>query len=284
MIVTVASGKGGTGKTTIATNLALVSPGAQYLDCDVEEPNGHLFLRPEISETREVTLPIPRIDEKLCNGCGLCAEACEFNALARVGKKIMSFPDLCHGCGACLFVCPEKAISEEQKVIGRLEIGRAHGAGGAGEFDFAHGISRIGNPLTPPIIKEVKKLARKENFVVVDAPPGTSCPMVQTLIGSDFCLFVTEPTPFGLNDLELAVGVARQLEIPCGIVINRSDSGDQRIRDYCARENIPMLLEIPFDRDLAFAYSKGEAISQTSLEYTRKFADLHDRIVREITP
>ncbi len=280
MIVTVASGKGGTGKTTIATNLALVSPGAFYIDCDVEEPNGHLFLRPEIESESEVTLPIPRIDEALCNACGLCTEACEFNALARVGEKIMAFPDLCHGCGACLYVCPEKAISESDKLIGRLELGRARALSGE-VLRFAHGISRIGNPLTPPIIKRVKKVAAADHFVIQDAPPGTSCPMVQTLLGSDYALFVTEPTPFGLNDLELAVGVARQLKIPCGIVVNRADAGDDRIREYCAREEIPLLLEIPFNRELAFAYSKGEAAVFGSPELAEKFSALHRRILEE---
>ncbi|NPA25086.1 MAG: (4Fe-4S)-binding protein [Deltaproteobacteria bacterium] len=281
MIVTVASGKGGTGKTTVATNLALVSPEAQYIDCDVEEPNGHLFLKPEIERELEVDLPIPRIDTEKCTACGDCAKACEFNALALVGKKVMAFPDLCHGCGACVFICPEKAISESSKIIGRIETGKAPALGGS-ELEFAHGVSKIGNPLTPPIIKRVKKLARDGRFVIMDSPPGTSCPMVQTLLGSDYCLFVTEPTPFGLNDLELAVGVARQLEIPCGIVINRADSGDERIHRYCERERIPVLLEIPFDRDLAFAYSKGEAAVMMNSEMAVKFKELYQRIFEEV--
>jgi MinD superfamily P-loop ATPase len=280
MIVTVASGKGGTGKTTVATNLALVSPAAQYIDCDVEEPNGHLFLKPEIGQEIEVGLPIPHIDTEKCTACGECARACEFNALALVGKKVMAFPDLCHGCGACLYVCPEKAISENAKLIGRLEIGSAPALDGQ-RLKFAHGVSKIGNPLTPPIIKMVKKLARKDHFVIMDSPPGTSCPMVQTLLGSDYCVFVTEPTPFGLNDLELAVGVARQLEIPCGIVINRADAGDERIHRYCEQEKIPLLLEIPFDRDLAFAYSKGEAAVTASPKMAAKFRTLHQRIIEE---
>ena len=281
MIVTVASGKGGTGKTTVATNLALVSPEAQYIDCDVEEPNGHLFLKPEISREEEVDLPIPQIDAEKCTACGDCARACEFNALALVGKKVMAFPDLCHGCGACTFICPEAAISESAKIIGRLEIGSAQALNG-NWLDFAHGVSKIGNPLTPPIIKRVKKLARDDRFVIMDSPPGTSCPMVQTLLGSDYCLFVTEPTPFGLNDLELAVGVARQLDIPCGIVVNRADAGDERIHRYCEQEKIPLLLEIPFDRELAFAYSKGEAAVLSSPKLEAKFRTLHQRIIEEV--
>jgi len=281
MIIAIASGKGGTGKTTIATNLALVAPQAQYLDCDVEEPNGHLFLKPEIDRKTDVTLPVPQIDAKLCTLCGTCATACEFNALAVIGDKVMVFNDLCHGCGTCMFVCPEKAITETAKVIGKLENGSAKSADGS-RFTFTHGISNIGNPLTPPIIKKAKNLIDNDRFVILDAPPGTSCPMVQTLIGSDFCVFVTEPTPFGLNDLELAVGVARQLEISCGIVINRSDSGDDEIRKYCHQENIPILLEIPFDRDLAFAYSKGEAAVTQSPALRTSFQDLHTRIAAEV--
>ncbi len=281
MIIAIASGKGGTGKTTIATNLALVAPAAQYLDCDVEEPNGHLFLKPAIDKQTDVTLPIPLINEELCSLCGLCATACEFNAIAVIGKKVMLFPELCHGCGTCMFVCPETAITETGKVIGQLEQGSAKSVTGD-KFTFTHGISKIGNPLTPPIIKRAKKLIENERFVILDAPPGTSCPMVQTLIGSDYCIMVTEPTPFGLNDLELAIGVARQLKIPCGIVINRSDSGDQGIKKYCQRENIPILLEIPFDRDLAFAYSKGEAAVNQSPQLRESFQNLHLKIVAEV--
>ena len=281
MIIAIASGKGGTGKTTIATNLALVAPDAQYLDCDVEEPNGHLFLKPEIDQQTDVTLPVPQIDAELCSLCGTCATACEFNALAVIGEKVMVFNDLCHGCGTCMFVCPENAITETAKVIGKLENGSAESVSG-GSFAFTHGVSNIGNPLTPPIIKKAKQLIKNDHFVILDSPPGTSCPMVQTLIGSDFCVFVTEPTPFGLNDLELAVGVARQLAISCGIVINRSDSGDDEIRKYCQREDIPILLEIPFDRDLAFAYSKGEAAVTHSTTLRTNFEDLHARIVAEV--
>ncbi len=278
MIIAIASGKGGTGKTTIATNLALVAPAAQYLDCDVEEPNGHLFLKPEIKERYDATMPIPKIDEELCTHCGQCAEACEFNALAVIGEKVMVFSELCHGCGACTFICPEKAISETNKIVGRLEIGKAQTVSEE-KLIFGHGISNIGNPLSPPIIKKVKKLVNKECFTILDAPPGTSCPMVQTLMGCDYCLFVTEPTPFGLNDLELAVGVARQLEIPCGILINRADSGDDQIQKYCQREAIPILMEIPFDRDLAFAYSNGEAAVINSESLRKDFKDLHKKIV-----
>ncbi|HDS16317.1 MAG TPA: (4Fe-4S)-binding protein [Proteobacteria bacterium] len=282
MIITIASGKGGTGKTTIATNLALSASSAQYLDCDVEEPNGHMFLKPTISERREVTIPIPEIDEKLCDRCGQCAKACEFNALAVIGEKVMFFAELCHGCGTCTYVCPKKAIHEGGKEIGCLELGHA-GLPGAESLLFAQGISQIGNPLSPPVIKQLKKLIDPERFAILDAPPGTSCPMVQTMLGSDYCLFVTEPTPFGLNDLKLAVGVARQLQIPCGIVINRSDSGDDEVVKYCNREKLPILLEIPFNRDLAFAYSRGLAAVISNPDLRKAFVGLYEKIVAEVS-
>ena len=255
MIIAVASGKGGTGKTTIATNFALSISQAQYIDCDVEEPNGNLFLKAEILERQDVGVPLPRIDNILCTYCGRCARDCEFNALAVLKDRVMVFPELCHGCGVCSYVCPEKAISEGEKVIGVVEKGIVRRDGG--DLSFCQGILKVGEPMSPPLIKKAKTYAEPDKTVIIDAPPGTSCPVIQTINGADFCLLVTEPTPFGLNDLELAVGVVRQMHIPFGVIINRSDSGDQEVASYCRRENIPLLMEIPLDRNLAFAYSKG---------------------------
>ncbi len=255
MIIAVASGKGGTGKTTIATNFALSISQAQYIDCDVEEPNGNLFLKAEILERQDVGVPLPRIDNTLCTYCGRCARDCEFNALAVLKDRVMVFPELCHGCGVCSYVCPEKAISEGEKVIGVVEKGIVRRDGD--DLSFCQGILKVGEPMSPPLIKKAKTYAEPDKTVIIDAPPGTSCPVIQTINGADFCLLVTEPTPFGLNDLELAVGVVRQMHIPFGVIINRSDSGDQEVASYCRRENIPLLMEIPLDRNLAFAYSKG---------------------------
>ncbi len=255
MIIAVASGKGGTGKTTIATNLALSIPHAQYIDCDVEEPNGNLFLKADIQEKQDVGVPLPLIDNSLCTYCGICAKDCEFNALAVLKDRVMVFPELCHGCGVCSYVCPEKAISEGEKVIGVVERGIVPRDGD--DLAFCQGVLNVGEPMSPPLIKKAKTYAEPSRTVIMDAPPGTSCPVIQTLNGADFCLLVTEPTPFGLNDLELAVGVVRQMKMPFGVIINRSDSGDQSVVEYCQRQNIPLLMEIPYNQDLAFAYSKG---------------------------
>ena len=256
MLLTVASGKGGTGKTTLATNLAVTAAAdgarVQLLDCDVEEPNCHLFLRPEVHESRAVTVPVPVVDAELCTGCGACGEICQFNALAVLPDDVLVFPELCHSCTGCWRVCPEEAMTPGQREIGRLELGAARGVG------FVQGRLRIGEAQAPPLIREVKGAAGAADLTVVDAPPGTSCPVVEAVQDSDFVLLVTEPTPFGLHDLELAVAMVRELDLPCGVVVNRSDIGDDRVRRFCTDEDIPLLLEIPHDRRLAEAYSRGE--------------------------
>ncbi len=281
MIIAVASGKGGTGKTSVAISLALSVPDAQYTDCDVEEPNGHLFLRPDIEKRETVTVPLPRIDEQACTLCGKCAEACEFNALAVSKKRVLVFPDLCHGCGVCSYVCPEPgAIVETERPVGEVEIGRAPNGNGAG-IVFAQGRLKVGEPTAVPVIKAVKKSAEEAKTVILDAPPGTACPMVEVLRGADYCLLVTEPTPFGLNDLKLAVGVARKLEVPCGIVLNRSDIGDGAVAEYCREETLPVLMEIPFQRELAVAYSRGVPWVEANPAYGERFRALLRAICTE---
>jgi MinD superfamily P-loop ATPase len=282
VVIAIASGKGGTGKTTVAVNLALSVPGAQYLDCDVEEPNGHLFLRPELTERRPVTLPVPRIDEETCTLCGRCAEACEYHALAVSKKRVLVFPALCHGCGVCSYVCPEPgAIEEVERRVGEVAIGRAP-AGNGSDLAFVQGTLDVGEAMAVPVIKAVRGEAEPGRTVILDAAPGTACPMVQTVRGADYCLLVTEPTPFGLNDLELAVGVARELGVPCGVVLNRCDIGDDAVAGYCRAESIPVLLEIPFDRALAVAYSQGVPWVEASPAYRERFQSLHRAIQREV--
>jgi len=273
MIIAVASGKGGTGKTTIATNMALALKEVQFIDCDVEEPNAHLFLKPQIEETMPVTVPIPVIDEKKCTHCGLCADACAFNALVVFPKSVLVFEELCHGCGVCSYVCPEDAIREQKKEIGIIEIGRRD------EIAFMHGRLNVGEPMATPIIRKEKSLVKRDGTVILDAPPGTSCPVIETVKGTDFCLLVTEPTPFGLNDLTLTVGMLRQLSIPMGIVINRADVGNEQVHEYCGQEDIPILLEIPMDSRIAHLYSEGIPLVEELPEYRDTFVDLFARIV-----
>ncbi len=254
MRIAIASGKGGTGKTTVAVNLACVladnGQKVQYLDCDVEEPNGHIFLKPQIAVTESVGILIPVVDEKTCTGCRKCAEVCQYHAIA-VLKKALVFPELCHGCGGCARVCPVRAIREQNRPIGVVETGRSAGV------LFVQGRLNVGEPMAPPLIRFVKKKAITDGIAILDAPPGTSCPVVTTVRDADYVLLVTEPTPFGLNDLRLAVEMIRQLGLRHGVVINRADSGDGRVRDYCAEAQIPLLLELPDDRRVAEAYSRG---------------------------
>ena len=282
LIVAIASGKGGTGKTMVAVNLVLSLPGSQYIDCDVEAPNGHLFLHPDIRERKAVTIPVPQIDQEICTLCGECAEACEFNALAVSRKRLLVFADLCHGCGVCSYVCPEEgAISETGRRIGDVESGEAPDGSG-GRIAFAQGTLKIGERSAVPVITAAKKYAATDRTVILDAPPGTACPMVETVRGVDYCLLVTEPTPFGLNDLELAVGVARVLDVPCGVVLNRCDIGDRAVADYCREQKIPVLMEIPFERALAEAYSRGVPWVQADPAFRERFRSLFRAIRREL--
>jgi len=278
MIISIASGKGGTGKTLVATSLALSlkeRDNMQLLDCDVEEPNDHVFLKPAFTHSEAVSIPIPKVDEEKCTYCGKCAEVCAYNAIAVMKQKVLVFPELCHGCGACSYLCPEKAISETANEIGVIEMGYADGV------DFIHGKLAIGKAMAPPIIRQVKEHASHEGTVIIDVSPGTSCPVVEAVKDSDFCLLVTEPTPFGLNDLILAIETVRQLNIPCGIVLNRAGVGDGKVEEYCQKENIPIPLTIPLNTEIASFYSKGVTLVEGMPQWKDNFLGLFDKI-REI--
>jgi MinD superfamily P-loop ATPase len=274
MIISIASGKGGTGKTTIAVNLALSLPKGtvQLIDCDVEEPNSHLFLSPTIHQVTSVGIPVPRIDESKCTYCGKCAKVCEYHAMAVILKNVLVFDELCHGCGACSYLCPEKAIFEVEREIGIIQEGSANG------IPFANGVLNVGEPMASPLIRKTKEKIQKGKIVILDAPPGTACPVIETVKGSDFCLLVTEPTPFGLNDLELAVGMLEKLGIPTGVVINKADIGDREVWNYCDSQNIPILMEIPMDRQIAESYSRGIPIVVENPSYIQKFEGLFEKI------
>ena len=274
MIISIASGKGGTGKTTIAVNLALSLPKGtvQLIDCDVEEPNAHLFLKSAIHWVASVGIPVPRIDESKCTYCGKCAQVCGYHAIAVILKNVLVFDELCHGCGACSYLCPEKAIFEVNREIGIIQEGGANG------IPFVNGVLNVGEPMASPLIRRVKEKIRKDKIVILDAPPGTACPVIETVKGSDFCLLVTEPTPFGLNDLELAVGMLEKLGIPTGVLVNKSDIGDRKVWDYCRAKEIPVLLEIPMDREIAESYSKGIPIVSQKPSYVQKFQNLFGEV------
>jgi MinD superfamily P-loop ATPase len=272
MIVSVASGKGGTGKTSVAVNMALSVGNVQLLDCDVEEPNAHLLLHPEMTKKEAVYTSIPKVDRNLCNTCGECTKFCQFNAIFVAPEKILVFPDLCSSCGGCAIVCPRKAITWEKHKIGTLNFGATDGV------TLVYGELDVSKPLAVPVIKAVKKQIKEAETVILDSPPGTSCPFVETVSGSDFCLLVTEPTPFGLYDLKIAVEVLRKIGIPFGVAVNRAGVGDKKVYEYCNKEGIRILLEIPYERRIAELYSKGVPFSLEMPEWADKFQMLYSEI------
>lgn len=250
--IAIASGKGGTGKTTLALNLALaIDQPVQLLDCDVEEPNCQLFLHADLEDRDAVTVPVPRIDLEACTACGECGRVCQFHAVVSLKTAPLVFPELCHGCGACVRVCPERAISEVAREIGTMEVGHFE------SVRLIQGTLNVGHPMPVPVIRAVTRAASDAAPAIIDCPPGTSCPMVAAVRASDAVILVTEPTPFGLHDLALAVATIRQLGLPMGVVVNRAGIGHDRVRNYCREESIPLLLEIPDDRRVAEGYARG---------------------------
>jgi len=270
MIISVLSGKGGTGKTTVATNLACSRQKTAYIDCDVEEPNGFLFLNPAIEHREKVNVMVPSIDKDSCLACGMCSKWCQFHALAQVKNNLLSFLQLCHGCGLCTLVCPEKAITEVPREIGVIERGKFN------NNVFIHGVLKTGEPIAVPvidrIIEEIWKITA--DVVIIDCPPGTSCSVIAAVEKSDFCLLVTEPTPFGLHDLKIAVNLIRTLDIPAGVVVNKADDSTRIIRGYCEAEGIPILMELPFSKRVAQIYSTGKLLIQEDMLLKQQFQDL----------
>ncbi len=275
-VVAVASGKGGTGKTTVATNLAMLyaerGQAVQYLDCDVEEPNGHIFLKPDIAERRDITVEVPGVDADKCTGCGKCGQICQYGAVVSIGEQVLTFEPLCHSCAGCWLVCPTGALQPKPLKIGTLETGNV------GPLGFVSGLLEIGHVRTPSLIGEVKACIKPESLAIVDVPPGTSCPVVAALRGVDFVLLVTEPTPFGLNDLKLAVGLVREMKLPFAVVINRDGIGNDETESYCQAEGIPIAAKLPDDRRIAEAYSSGKMIVEAVADCRERFNALCDHV------
>ena len=277
MRIAVSSGKGGTGKTTVATNLAVTASRAGrsvgYLDCDVEEPNGALFLKPQVTETRPVNVSIPKVDIDKCNGCDQCGKICQYNAIIAMNKQVLIFPELCHGCAGCWLVCPTGAITESHRQTGQLNLGMA------GDVHCIGGLLNIGEAMSPPLIRAAKDASPDADLTILDVPPGTSCPVIESIRGSDFVLLVTDPTPFGLHDLRLAVDMIRTLDLPCGVVINRAGGAFRQVHEYCEQTGVEILQEVPDDRRIAEAYSRGELAAEAIEEY----GPLFERLLEKVT-
>ena len=279
MQISIAAGKGGTGKTLVATSLALalndVYPGRiQILDCDVEEPNAHLLLQPELGDKEPVYVLVPEVDLELCTRCGACAEACQFSAIAVIRQAVLTFPDLCAGCGACAYVCPTDAITEVQRQVGNTTTGTA----ADGEIGFVTGYLNVGDQRATPVTGAVKEKIDPNRIAILDAPPGTACPMQETVEGTDYCILVTEPTPFGLSNLKDAVETSRRVGVPCGVVINRDGAGGRGVDDYCVATGLPVLLRIPQKREIAEAYSRGETLAEARPQWRDDLVAMYEQI------
>ncbi|SHI67036.1 MinD superfamily P-loop ATPase, contains an inserted ferredoxin domain [Geosporobacter subterraneus DSM 17957] len=257
MHIAVLSGKGGTGKTTVSTNLSKIM-GYRYVDCDVEEPNGFIFLKPEIKKVEEVAIPIPEIDQEKCSLCKACVNACHFNALAYTKQSIMLFEQMCHGCGACMIICPTKAIHEKRRTIGKILMGYHK------EIECFSGILNLGEPMAGPIISKLRQYIDNKS-TIIDCAPGSSCNVVKAVIDCDYGILVTEPTVFGLHDLKIAVNLVKQMGIPHGVIINCHDPEEELVEAYCMEEHIPILGKIPFDRNIASLHSEGKLLVEDAV-------------------
>jgi len=284
MKIAIASGKGGTGKTTIATAfaqaLSKANNSVSLLDCDVEAPNSHIFIQPELDQFEDVNMLIPSVDPEACTGCGKCAEVCQFHAIVVIGGQTLVFPEMCHGCGSCTLICPEKAITEIPNRLGILEGGLSPEG-----IRFGHGILNIGEPMAVPVISKLKKWQdlMDAEVVLIDSPPGASCPVVESLRGADYIILVTEPTPFGLHDLQQAYKVTQELGIPAGVIINRAGIGDTGVEQYCEEVGLKILIQIPLEREIGQGIAQGKSLLEIKPEYENRFLQLHLQIIEALS-
>ena len=277
MKVAVLSGKGGTGKTLVSTNLASVATKALYIDCDVEEPNGHLFFKPQDITTKDISVKIPVVDKELCNGCRVCVDFCKFNALTYVNDKVVVFDDMCHSCGGCSLFCPEGAITEKDKVIGRIENGRSE------NVSISTGFLNIGQPSSVPIIERLLNDSKNcdDIPVFIDCPPGSACVVMESIKNADYCLLVAEPTLFGAHNLNMVYDLVKIFNKPHGVVLNKVLDGRNPSKEFCLTNNINILSEIPYDTELGKITSNGKIAARESSKYKKVFTDLLNNIIKE---
>lgn len=273
MKIAVLSGKGGTGKTTVSTNISALNKNIILIDADVEEPNASIFLKPIVTEEEKIFVEYPLVNYEKCNLCGKCGELCKFNSIIPAKNTVLVFKESCHSCGGCELVCPTSAIKYEKREIGKVIKGKT-------KFDgyMEYGLLNIGELSGVKIIKALKDNIKDKELVIIDSPPGTSCATVAAVEDSDFAIIVTEPTPFGISDMKMVVEMLREMKIPFGVFVNKADLGDIEVYEYCRKEKIDILGEIPFDKEIAAYYSKGQLFSQYSPHYKEVFEKLLQEI------
>lgn len=277
MKIAVLSGKGGTGKTFISVNLAAVTDSSSYIDCDVEEPNGHLFFKPVEIRTKDVNVKVPLVDPKLCKGCRSCVDFCKFNALAHTGKKLIIFEDICHSCGGCILFCPQKALSEKEKTIGKIERGRSE------DVTVITGILNVGEVSGVPIIDELLKEEIEDGETqIIDCPPGSACSVMESIADADYCILVAEPTNFGVHNLKMVYELVKLFDKPHGVVLNKCLDGENPAEEFCKEKDIKILSKFAYDKELGKLTSDGFIASRESEKYREKFSDLLGKVVEEV--
>ncbi len=278
MKIAVLSGKGGTGKTMVSVNLSAVAKNSIYVDCDVEEPNGYLFLKPKNIQEKQVNVRLPRVDKNLCNGCRKCVEMCKFNALSYIKKGLMIFDDVCHSCGGCILVCPENALNEKEKSIGKIQKGISN------DITSLTGILNTGEATGIPIIRELldEIKSNNESEIFIDCPPGSACIVMESIKDADYCVLVAEPTLFGAHNLNMVYELVKLFKKPFGVVLNKCLDYENPSEEFCKKNNIKILAKIPFDKNLGELNSNAEIIVHKNIKYKKLFCELLNTLKMEV--